>query len=153
MTYHFTVFSWLKQWKLVNFISGPLSSKGGNFSHFDQFLWDLWKGTGDYWYHSMWPIILVFFSPTKTMEKIHFKHEVGKYWPWYWIHPWLLCRDRSAAACFYSLLYTHIFTIQTAVKLAQLILKQHHLIRRMSSDQAYLEFTTKTGTIWGWIIS
>ena len=30
--------------------------------------------------------------------KIHFKHWLGKYGPWYWIRLWLLCRDRSAAA-------------------------------------------------------
>jgi len=37
--------------------------------HFWSFLWDLWKKTGDYWYnHSMWPIILVYFSQLKLWE-------------------------------------------------------------------------------------
>ena len=51
-------------------------------------------------------IYCVFFS-TKTMGvmKIHFGHHVGKFDPWYWITPYLLCRDRPAAArrcaCFF----------------------------------------------------
>ena len=48
----------------------------------------------------MWYINLVYFFSTKTMRiaKIHFGHCVGKYDPYYWITPWLLCRDRNAAA-------------------------------------------------------
>ena len=58
--------------------------QGGRFSNFGQFLWDLWKETGNHWYnYGMWPIILVylFLSKTTEMIKIHFKHYVGKYGP------------------------------------------------------------------------
>lgn len=49
-----------------------------------QFLWDMWKGTGDYmyWYkHGMWPIILVGIFPIKMMGiiEIHFGHYVILY--------------------------------------------------------------------------
>ena len=47
-----------------------------------------------------------FFS-TKMIEiKIHFEHNVGK-WYWYWIGPWILCRDRSAAARCCACIYSH----------------------------------------------
>ena len=46
----------LLQWKWDYFISGP-------FNIFYQFLWDLWKRTGDYWYKHV-----VCFSQLKWLE-------------------------------------------------------------------------------------
>ena len=54
--------------------------------------------------------VKVCFFLTKTMGivKIHFGHYVGKYCPWYWISPHLLCRNQSDAArhctCYFILL-------------------------------------------------
>ena len=69
VTYHFTVFSLIKTMEIskFHFRTTIVQGGGGNFSHFDQFLWDLWKVTSDYWYnHGMWPrsIILVYFFST-----------------------------------------------------------------------------------------
>ena len=48
------------------------------FSIFNQLLWDLWKGTCNYWYNQgMWYIYLVLFffsSKTVTIITIHFAH-------------------------------------------------------------------------------
>ena len=43
------------------------------FKMFDHFLlWDLWKGTGDYWYnHGMWPIIVVYFQQARIQDGWH----------------------------------------------------------------------------------
>ena len=55
------------------------SPRGVIFHIFFQFLWDLCKGTGDYWYnHSMWPIILVYFFPTNGNNKNPFWALDGK---------------------------------------------------------------------------
>ena len=112
------VFLYLKKNCLHNFgdywdIHGMRSTILGNFFqqlrwkskfHFiiSQFLGYLWKVTGDYWYnHGIWPIIFVCFSSTEMigrMKKKHFVHYMGKYCPWYWIPPCLLCRDRYVGA-------------------------------------------------------
>ena len=70
---------------------------------FYKFLWDLWKGTGDYWYnHGMWYINLVCF--------FQFRHYVEKYSPWYWISLYLLSwgpLQLVVVLVYYSL--THVF--------------------------------------------
>ena len=132
-TYHFRLFFPTIMLEISEFHFRTTMVQGGNFSNFGQFLWNLRKETGDYWYdYGMWPIILVYFFPTKTMEmmKIHFKHYVRKYGPWYWICPWLLCRDRSAAArrcaCFFVFVFFITITPLSFVGplTAQMILQQ-----------------------------
>ena len=65
----------------------------------------------------MWYINIVCFFPTKMMGiiKIHFGHYVGKYDPLYWITPYILCRDRPAAArrCAYLFLFWFWYPNQT----------------------------------------
>ena len=77
-TYNLRLFFTTIMMEISKFHFWTSMSQGGNFSKCSIiFLWDLWKGTGDYWYnHGMLYINLVCFFPTKTIGiiKIHFGH-------------------------------------------------------------------------------
>ena len=100
--YHFRLFFFLQQlrWKYVHTISGPPWSKGSNSSKC--FFYGTYERGLVVIYITMACDISIqcVFSPTKKMViiKIHFGHCLGKYGPWYRITPYLLCRDRPAAA-------------------------------------------------------
>ena len=85
LTYHFMLFFTTITMEISKFHFRNFMIPGGYF--FDHFLWNLWKGSGDYWYnHGMWYINLVCFFSTKTMGiiKIHFGQCVGRYGPGPW---------------------------------------------------------------------
>ena len=85
-TYHFRLFFPTITMEIRTFHFRTTMVQRSNFSlkNVDQFLWDLWKGTGDHWYnYGMWYINLVCFFSTKKMGiiKIHFWHCAGKMQP------------------------------------------------------------------------
>ena len=87
MPYHFTGVFLTKTTEISKFHFRATMVQGGNCSHFYvDFYWTYERGLMIIYitiYHGLWPIILMYSFPTKTMEilEIHFGHSVGKYGP------------------------------------------------------------------------